>query len=108
GLVQNQNGRVVQHGVGPTDALAVAFGQSADEPAAHVADAAPFQSVLDPLGPVLALHAAEFGSVAQVFLDAHLRVQRHALRQVADVAAHVDRLGHDVGAGDAGDASGRL
>src|SRR5262249_26824821 len=41
-----------------------------------------------------------------VFLDAHLRVQRHTFGQVADVAANVHGLGHHVEAGDAGDAAG--
>src|SRR5262249_23957673 len=92
---------------GQAEALAIALGQRADEPATDLADAAALETVVDALLPLLAVHALQLGPVGQVLLDAHFGIQRHALRQVADVAAHFHRLRHDVVVGDPGDAARR-
>ena len=105
-FVQDEDGRVVDHGVGQADALAVALRQRADKPAAHLLDATALEAEIEPLLPLLALYPLELGPKEHVFLDAHFGVQRHALGQVADIPPHVHRLVHDIEAGDAGDAAG--
>src|SRR5262249_22621837 len=98
---------VVDHGVGQADALAVPLGQRADEAAAHLADATAVQAGVDTALALLALDALEGGAVGEVLLDAHFGIQRHALRQVTDVLAHLHRLVQDVVSGDDGAAGGR-
>ena len=56
--------------------------------------------------PLTAIDALELGAIGQVFLDAHLRIERDAFGQIADALADLHRLRHDVEAGHAGDAAG--
>ena len=64
----------------------------------------PDGEILGMLGPngadgglgVGAAHALEPGAVAQVLADPHLAVERHRLRQVADLPPRQDRLGDEV------------
>jgi len=51
----------VHESIRQTDTLAITFGQGADEPAAHFANAAAFQAIFDPLGPLLAADAFQLG-----------------------------------------------
>ncbi len=105
-LVEDENGRVGEHRVGEADALAVALRERAEQPALHFLDAALLQAVVDPRGPAGAVDALELRAIRQVLADAHLGVQRHALRQVADALADVHRLVHHVVPGDPGVAAG--
>ncbi len=99
-------GGVVDHGVGETDALAIAFGQCAVEATPNVGDFAAFQAVVDPRGALATLDALEFGPISQIFLDAHFGIKRNAFRQIADSLAHLHGLHHHIESGHAGDATG--
>src|SRR5207248_5803478 len=83
------------------------LGQRAAQATPHLADTTAVQGLLQPGGTLLAIDALELGAVVEIFLDAHLGVERDVVGQVADVLAHLHRLRHDIEAGDARDAAGR-
>src|SRR6516164_4426193 len=89
------------------DTLAVALRERADQPAAHLTNAATVQTVVNSLLPGLARNRFQLRAIAQVLLDAHLRVERNTLGQIADVSAHVHRLCHHIEPGDLRDPTGR-
>src|SRR5207302_1297723 len=71
-LVEDQDGGVVDQGISQAHALAIALGQRAAQPAAHLADTAAVQALLQSGVPLLAIDTLELGAIVEVFLDAHL------------------------------------
>jgi hypothetical protein len=95
-LVEDQHVGLVHHRLGEADALAIALRQLEDVLAGHEREAAQPDDPVD-LGPDRAArHAPDLGGEAQVVVDPHLGVERRRLGQVADLAAHLERVLDDV------------
>ncbi len=99
-LVEDEERRVVHHGVGQADALAEPLRERADDLAAHVLEVAEPLHVVDAVAHGARGDALEPGAEAEELVDPHVGVERDVLRHVADVAADVERIGHDVEARD--------
>src|SRR5262249_4549848 len=104
-FVQNQDAWVMDHRVRQADALPVTFGERSDQAPPDFANAATFHTVFQSLRPGLARHAAQLGAKRQVLLDAHLRIERYILRQIADALAYFERFCSHVEPGHAGSAT---
>ena len=92
-------------GLRQADALAVAFGQLADQlcrARRRRRSARPLR--LTRLARLGARHALQFADKCQVFLHLHFRIHRRSLRQIADALLHFDRLLEHVEAGHGGAA----
>jgi len=96
GLVQNQDVRVVQHGLRQADALAIAFRQLADQLPGHIGQATAAADFLDAPEDAVAAHAVHVGCELEVFEDGHVLVKGCVLREIADVPANLQRLVEDV------------
>ncbi len=82
GLVEKQQARRAEQGLGKAKALAHAFGVFAHAPAGGVAEADFFEQ----RGAVLARHGFEVGKEIQGFDAGEVVVENHVFRQVADLA----------------------
>src|SRR5205807_1386592 len=105
-LVEDQDGRIDEQGVGQADALAIALGQGADELATDVGQPAAVDDGLDAAAGLAAVQALDAGAEAEVFGGTHLGVERAVLRHVADAASDFERVPEDVKAVDGGGAGG--
>ena len=105
-FVEDEQVGVVQEGIGQAHALAVAFGQRADQFPLHIAQSAEFLHGIDALAVGAAPDAFERGPVFEVFLHAHLRVKRDVFRHVTDAGTHLARLAGHVETGHAGPPAG--
>ena len=105
-LVEDEQIRIMQERVGQTHALAVAFGQGADQLLLHVAQAAQFLHRIGPLAFGPSADAFQGRPVFEVFLHAHLGIKGHVFRHVADTRAHLAGLAGHVEPGHAGPSAG--
>ena len=97
GLVQNDDLRVPQQGLGDAHPLAVALGQVADEPALHAGEHGEPGHPLQLLLPVPGGDPLQGGGEGEVLLHRHVGVEGRLLRQVADAAlGRLGLLGHAV------------
>src|SRR5262249_38342982 len=62
GLIKNQDGRIVDHGVGQADALAISFGQRTGQAPAYFSNATAVQAVIEPAWPRFSIHALKLRS----------------------------------------------
>ena len=85
GFVQNNHFGAAQQRGGNANALAVAFGQVADQPLFHFLQSGALHGVLYILHAISFLfHAFQLADKHQVFLHGHIGIQRRNFRQVAD------------------------
>ena len=103
-LVQNENLGLMQDRGRQTHPLAVAFGQRADDLPFHFLQKTALDHLADPLPRFAARQAFETRAVGEVLADPHLGIERHVFRQVAQILARRDRIGHQILAVD-GDAT---
>src|SRR5207249_234745 len=89
------------------DALPEAFRQRADQLPPHVGQPAALDGALDGDAASAAVQPLDAAAIGQVLDDAHFGVQRAALGEVADLAAHGDGIPEHVEAVDGGAAGGR-
>ena len=106
-FVQNDQLRFVHQRVGQANALAVTFGQVADNPAAHVRQPALLHHDLSTTAAAADAESFQSRAKLEVFAHAHVKVQRIVLRHVADAPPHCVGLGKNVVACDARRAAGR-
>jgi hypothetical protein len=106
GLVQDQHLRRGQQRDGQAHALAQAAREAPHEVARAVAHADALQHFGDARARQGARQAVQAGVEAEHLFDAQLAVERHALGQVADAAAHLQRAVHHVVARDGNGAAG--
>src|SRR5262249_49991190 len=79
-----------------SDPLPVALREVVDDPHADLAETATSHDVVEPPPDRAARDALEARAEAQIFLDAHLAVERDVLGKVSDVPPDLDRLLVDV------------
>ena len=108
GLVQDQDGRLVEDGLRHPHALAVAAGQGGDGDSPLGGQLGALQGLADRRRPVLGPDPMERGLVIQVVDDGHLRVEGAVLRQIADAPLNGAAVGGDVQPVDADAARVRL
>src|SRR4029453_4444836 len=89
------------------DALPVPLREGADQPVLDVGDRATVHHVGDPAPAIRPRHPLHLGHELEVGGDAHLGVEGHALRQIADPAPHLQGLAEYVAPGDTGRAARR-
>ena len=82
-LVQDQHRRIGHQGVSQAHPLPVALGELPDDATGRVPHAGLLERTLDGRRKPSSWHALEFGPVAQVLVDPHLRVDGNPLGQVA-------------------------
>ncbi|MCZ7686445.1 MAG: hypothetical protein M5U28_49885 [Sandaracinaceae bacterium] len=99
-LVEDEDGRLVDQRLREADALLVALGELADGLRDHVLEADLLDHRQRAALRRLALEAPHRGDPLEVLEHEHLPVERRALRQVADRAAHPERVLPDVAAVD--------
>ena len=104
GLVEDQDIGVVDDGLGDADALAVAFGQLADQLVADVAEGAAVDDLVGAALDIGAGDAFELADEGEVLDDLHFGVERRRFGQVADALLDLLRVLQDVEAGDVGRA----
>ena len=107
GLVEDQHLRVVQDRLGETDTTLEALGERLDALVKDIPQFQPVHRLQHALLRVLAAKAADFGDEAQEASDAHVAVERRALRQVADLALCLQRVPGDIAAANHRGAAGR-
>ena len=98
-LVENEQFRLVQHGLGERHALPVAARQPLDDDAAHAAERQPLDRGVDGAVQGPAGDAAQPPHEGEVLDDAHVPVERRILRHVADALPGGAGGAHDVDAG---------
>ena len=106
GLVEDQDVGVVDDGLGDADALAVAFGQLADQLGADVAEGAAPDDLVGAALDVGAGDALELADEGEVLDDLHLGVEGRGFGEVADALLDLLRVLQHVEAGDGGLAGG--
>src|ERR1019366_9225055 len=87
--------------------LAIAFRERVDELAADIREPTAFDDVVDALPALAAIDALEAGAEVEVFVDAHVLVERAAFRHIADLAANRDAVPKDIEPCDSCLAGGR-
>ena len=106
-FVQDEDWRVVDQGLGNSDALAIAFRDPANLHVAHVVDVGQLHHLVDARAAIPARNPAEMRHKKQVILHAHLRIQRDGLGKIADTATCLQGLAENVVPGNRGGAGGR-
>ena len=106
-LVEDEDGRVVDHGLGQADALAIAFRERVDTFAEHVAEAARVGHLADAPRLFRSRHPAHRRHEGQVVVGDHVVVERRILGHIADALADSERLLAHVHAIDEDGAFGR-
>ena len=106
GFVEDEQLGIVDEGVGQADSLAVAFGKGLNHLAAHGIEAADVDHIAHAAASVAVAQALELAAEFQVFADAHVVVERHVFRHVADFPTGIDGFAENVEAGDGGGAGG--
>ena len=95
----------MDEGIGEAEALAVAFAEAADHLAGDILEGGEVHDAAHVFLHGAPAEAFESGAEFEVFLDAHVVVERDAFRHVADLAAGFEGVGENVMAGDAGGAA---
>ena len=95
-LVQNDQLRLVHERIGQADSLAIAFGQMADDLAAHLGQTALLHDRLGPFAAPANAQTLQPGPELEVFAHPHVEMQRIILRHVTNAAAHFVGLGEHV------------
>ena len=102
-LVEDQDLRLVDQGLGEADALAEALRELRRCPCRRTLSRPQASTILRTWSlRARGGDAADPGDEQQVVVDHHVEVERRGLGQVAEVAAHLERVGVDVEAGDGG------
>ena len=107
GLVEDHDVRLVQDGLGNANALTEALGELANEAVRDLGEVELLHRQPDLCGPLARRYPAQLGDEIQVVVDPQVLVQRHRLRQVANVPAGLQRIAADVEARDRSGAGGR-
>ena len=95
-LVEDEDVRLVDDRLRHAHALTEAFGQLADDGVAVIFEAAEAYHVVRPRANPVGGHAAQPAHVAEILADGHLGVERHRLRQIANVPPRLQRFVDDV------------
>ena len=96
GLVKDEHLRVVHHGLGEADALAVAFRQGTDFLVCLKAESCLVNHCLNALVGGFAFQLVDACHKLKVFAHIHVKIQRVVFRQVAHDTLHCHRVVHDV------------
>ena len=75
----------MNEGIGEADALAVAFGERADDFSFDVAEVTEFENIADGLADFSTGDSFEAGAIAEVFADAHIGVEGGIFGEIAEV-----------------------
>ena len=95
-LVQDEQRGPMDHRLRQPDPLAIPVRQAADELVVHVAQGRFLFHLADAGGSVLGRHPSQSRREGQVRTDRHLPVERGDVRQEADLATNVVRVGQHV------------
>ena len=106
-LVEHQHRRIVNQRLRQADALSIALGELAANSMRHVGEAANLEHVLERGFDLRARDVAQLRDEAQIGLDAHVGIERRIFRQVADLAARLERLRENIESVDQHGARGR-
>ena len=106
-LIENEKVGLVQKGIGQTDALAVTLGKCAYGFFLHLFQPAKLFHIANPLCDPAMRDSFEGGPIIEIFSHAHIVVERHVLRHVAEMSAGLQRLLENVEPGDRRPAGGR-
>ena len=96
GLIQDQNVRVVDDGLGEPDALPVALRELADDLLSHIGHVAAFADFADAALQIGSGQAFKFADELQVVADGHVGIEGGRFGQVADALLDFERLFEDV------------
>ena len=107
GLVQDQHGRVVQHGAGDRDALALAARQALAAPVREGSDLESVDKLIDPGLELILRDSVHRSEVAQRFARCQSRVEPRRCGQETEAPTDLERIGGDLHARDFGLARGR-
>ena len=99
-LVEDQDIRFIDKGVGESHALAITLGERADQMTPDMTDEAEVEGVIHLLPHPSRADPFERGTVTEVFPHAHFGVEGHILRQVADSGTGLEGLAEDIEASD--------
>src|SRR5690606_18434859 len=105
GLVEDEDLRLAEERIGEPDSLAIAAREGADDAAANVRDVGCLEARVDLALALRARDPLETRPIAQVLDHAHVGIEGHALREIADLAPHGERVLADVVPRDAHDAA---
>ncbi len=105
-FVEDQDVRIVNHRFGQADALAIPFGKMAEDAVFDVNEPATVQDLADCDVTARAGHVLELRAIAQILIDTHFQIERHAFGEVADFAADFQGFVEDVVPRERGAAAG--
>ena len=106
-LIQDQNFRIVDDGLGETNALAVAFGELAQQLVFHVCNRTAIQYVVNSLRQFRPRQPFDLADKRQIFGSAHFQIEWGSFRQVADAPFHFQRTFQHVKTSNDSGAGGR-
>ena len=91
-LIEDEEFRRTEQRHRKSDTLTVTFGKIADDALLDIRDVQALHGVLDLLLTVGACNALESRREVQIIPDAHVRIDRRNLRQIADSPLDLDRI----------------
>ena len=106
-LVEHQHRRIVNQRLREADALSIALRELPANAMRHVLESAHVERMLERVFDLRARHSAQSRDETQIGIDAHIGIERRILRQVADLAARLERVFEDVETVDHDGARGR-
>jgi hypothetical protein len=106
-LVENEKIGFVQKRVRQTDPLAITFGESTDQLLLHFPKAAKFLCIAHALGEAAVRDPFQRRAIIKVFSHAHVGVERHIFRHVAQMGPRLKRLLKNIEPGNVGSARRR-
>ena len=106
GFIKDENIGVVDDGLGQADALAIAFGELADELLADVAQGAAADDFAHFPGDIVGGDALELAGEAEVLVDLHFRINGRCFGQVADALLDLHGVLQHVESSDVGSTRG--
>src|SRR5437899_3152448 len=107
GLVEDEDGRVVDKGLREADPLPVSFGEVAEQAIAHLSQATGVEDALERDCDVPPSQPLQLRDEAEIARHAHVVVEGRILGKIPDPTPHLGRLLEDVEAVDSHRARGR-
>ena len=106
GLVEDEEGRLVDEGVGDADPLAVALGEGFDHLAVGILEAALVEDLVEAAFEAAAAEAFDLAPEGEIFTDPHVQVEGDGFGEIAYFSSGGEGVAEDVMAIDTGKPGG--